>query len=116
MALLDEAPVGDLHLGPVRGAAGWRGDEAEAPPSGAEGVQVEEMTATFGRFVVQPLERGFGVTIGNAFRRVLLSSLRGTAITALKIDGVQHEFSTIPGVTEDVADIILNLKGLRFKA
>ncbi|MEL7168700.1 MAG: DNA-directed RNA polymerase subunit alpha, partial [Bacteroidota bacterium] len=81
-----------------------------------EGVQVEEMTATFGRFVVQPLERGFGVTIGNAFRRVLLSSLRGTAITALKIDGVQHEFSTIPGVTEDVADIILNLKGLRFKA
>ena len=81
-----------------------------------EGVQVEEMTATFGRFVVQPLERGFGVTIGNAFRRVLLSSLRGTAITALKIDGVQHEFSTIPGVTEDVADIILNLNGLRFKA
>ncbi|MEM8556414.1 MAG: DNA-directed RNA polymerase subunit alpha [Bacteroidota bacterium] len=81
-----------------------------------EGVQVEEMTATFGRFVVQPLERGFGVTIGNAFRRVLLSSLSGTAITAIKIDGVQHEFSTIAGVTEDVADIILNLKGLRFKA
>src|SRR5690606_32852721 len=81
-----------------------------------EGVQVEEMNDTYGRFVVQPLERGFGVTIGNAFRRVLLSSLGGTAITAIKIDGVQHEFSTIPGVTEDVTDIILNLKGVRFKA
>jgi len=81
-----------------------------------DGVQVEEMNETFGRFTVQPLERGYGVTIGNAFRRVLLSSLEGTAITALKIDGVQHEFSTVPGVTEDVADIILNLKGVRFRA
>ncbi len=80
-----------------------------------DGVQVEEMNDTYGRFTVQPLERGYGVTIGNAFRRVLLSSLEGTAITALKIDGVQHEFSTIPGVTEDVADIILNLKGVRFR-
>jgi DNA-directed RNA polymerase subunit alpha len=79
-----------------------------------DGVQVEEMDSTYGRFVVGPLERGYGVTIGNAFRRVLLSSLEGTAITAIKIDGVQHEFSTIPGVTEDVADIILNLKGVRF--
>jgi DNA-directed RNA polymerase subunit alpha len=81
-----------------------------------EGVQVESMTPTYGRFVVQPLERGYGVTIGNAFRRVLLSSLPGTAITAVKIDGVQHEFTTIPGVTEDVTDLILNLKGVRFKA
>jgi DNA-directed RNA polymerase subunit alpha len=81
-----------------------------------DGVQVEEMNETYGRFAVQPLERGYGVTIGNAFRRVLLSSLPGTAITAIKIDGVQHEFSTIPGVTEDVADIILNLKGVRFRA
>lgn len=81
-----------------------------------EGVQAEEMNDTYGRFVIQPLERGYGVTIGNAFRRVLLSSLGGTAITGLKIDGVQHEFSTIPGVTEDVTDIILNLKGVRFKA
>ncbi|MEM6325741.1 MAG: DNA-directed RNA polymerase subunit alpha [Bacteroidota bacterium] len=81
-----------------------------------DGVQVEEMSDTYGRFVVQPLERGYGLTIGNAFRRVLLSSLGGTAITGLKIDGVQHEFSTIPGVTEDVSDIILNLKGVRFKA
>ncbi len=81
-----------------------------------EGVRVEEATETFGRFVVQPLERGYGVTIGNALRRVLLSSLPGVAITAVRIDGVQHEFSTIPGVTEDVAEIILNLKGVRFKA
>jgi DNA-directed RNA polymerase subunit alpha len=81
-----------------------------------DGVQVEEMNATYGRFVVGPLERGYGVTIGNAFRRVLLSSLEGTAITAIKIDGVQHEFSTINGVTEDVSDMILNLKGVRFRA
>ena len=81
-----------------------------------DGVQPEEITDTRGVFVVQPLERGYGVTIGNALRRVLLSSLEGVAITAMKIDGVQHEFSTIPGVIEDVADIILNLKGVRFKA
>lgn len=81
-----------------------------------EGIQVEEASEFSGHFTVQPLERGYGVTIGNALRRVLLSSLEGVAITALKIDGVQHEFSTIPGVTEDVADIILNLKGVRFRA
>lgn len=81
-----------------------------------DGVQVEDASDVYGRFVIQPLERGFGVTIGNALRRVLLSSLQGVAITALKIDGVQHEFSTVPGVTEDVADIILNLKGVRFRA
>ena len=77
-----------------------------------DGVTVEEMNETYGRFVVQPLERGYGVTIGNAFRRVLLSSLSGTAITAVRVDGVQHEFSTINGVTEDVTDIVLNLKGV----
>jgi DNA-directed RNA polymerase subunit alpha len=81
-----------------------------------DGVQVEEASATYGRFVIQPLERGFGVTIGNSLRRVLLSSLPGVSITAIKIDGVQHEFSTIPGVTEDVSDVILNLKGVRFLA
>jgi DNA-directed RNA polymerase subunit alpha len=81
-----------------------------------DGVQIEETTETYGRFIIQPLERGFGVTIGNTLRRMLLSSLHGVAITALKIDGVQHEFSTIEGVTEDVADIILNLKGVRFKS
>ncbi|MDX1547164.1 MAG: DNA-directed RNA polymerase subunit alpha [Rhodothermales bacterium] len=81
-----------------------------------EGVQVDTAEDTYGRFTIQPLEQGFGVTIGNALRRVLLSSLQGVAITALKIDGVQHEFSTIQGVTEDVADVILNLKGVRLKA
>ncbi|PSQ68340.1 MAG: DNA-directed RNA polymerase subunit alpha, partial [Bacteroidetes bacterium QH_1_61_8] len=81
-----------------------------------EGVQVEEVSDSSGQFVLKPLERGYGVTIGNALRRVLLSSLRGLAITAVKIDGVQHEFSTIDGVTEDVSDIILNLKEVRFKA
>lgn len=81
-----------------------------------DNVVVEEATEVDGRFTIQPLERGFGVTIGNALRRVLLSSLQGIAVTALKIEGVQHEFSTIPGVSEDVSDIILNLKGVRFRA
>ena len=68
-----------------------------------------------GTFTVQPLERGFGVTIGNALRRVLLTSIPGAAITHVKIDGVQHEFSTLTGVKEDVADIIMNLKNIRFR-
>lgn len=80
-----------------------------------EGVQIEETSETHGKFVVQPLERGFGVTLGNSLRRVLLSSLSGLAVTAVKIDGVQHELSTVPGVSEDVADIILNLKEVRFR-
>jgi DNA-directed RNA polymerase subunit alpha len=82
-----------------------------------EKVQLDEASYsnTFGRFILQPLEKGFGVTIGNAFRRVLLSSLPGTAFTALRIEGVLHEFSTIPGVVEDVAEIILNLKSVRMK-
>lgn len=82
-----------------------------------DGVVLEEATATdtFGKFVVQPLERGFGITLGNSFRRVLLSSLSGAAITAIKIDGVLHEFSTVPGVLEDVTQIILNLKKIRMK-
>ena len=80
-------------------------------------VELDESTysTTFGRFIVQPLERGFGTTIGNALRRVLLSSLPGAAITSIRIDGIQHEFSTIPGVVEDVSEIILNLKEVRFK-
>ena len=81
-----------------------------------EGVEVTHATRSVGSFVIQPLERGFGVTLGNALRRVLLSSLEGVVITALRIDGVQHEFSTITGVTEDVSDIILNLKGVRLGA
>ncbi len=82
-----------------------------------EGIVLDEAShsETFGRFIVQPLERGFGVTIGNALRRVLLSSLPGVAITAVKINGVLHEFSTIPGVVEDVSEIILNLKEVRLK-
>ncbi len=70
---------------------------------------------TYGKFVLEPLERGFGMTIGNSLRRVLLSSLPGAAVTSVKIEGVLHEFSTIPGVVEDTTDIILNLKSLRFK-
>ncbi len=69
----------------------------------------------YGKFECEPLERGFGITLGNALRRVLLSSLQGSAITSVKIDGVLHEFSTIPGVLEDVTDVILNLKEVRFK-
>ncbi len=70
---------------------------------------------TYGRFVVQPLEKGFGTTIGNALRRVLLTTIPGAAITSIKIDGVLHEFATIPGVTEEVSEIILNLKQVRLK-
>ena len=69
----------------------------------------------YGKFIVEPLERGFGQTLGNSLRRVLLNSLPGVAVTSVRIDGVQHEFSTIPGVVEDVAEIILNLKGLYAK-
>ena len=70
---------------------------------------------TYGRFVIEPLERGFGNTLGNALRRVLLSSLPGVAVTSIKIEGIQHEFSTVPGVTEDVSELILNLKTLSAK-
>jgi len=75
----------------------------------------ETLTDRFGRFYAQPFERGFGTTIGNAMRRVLLSSIEGAAITAVKIDGVLHEFSPIPGVVEDATDIILNLKQIPLK-
>ncbi len=67
---------------------------------------------TYGKFIAEPFERGFGVTIGNSLRRILLSSLEGAALTKVKIQGVQHEFTTIPGVVEDVTDIVLNLKSL----
>ena len=70
---------------------------------------------TYGKFVVEPLERGYGITLGNALRRILLSSLPGAAVTSIKIDGVLHEFSVIPGVVEDVTEIILNIKGLSLK-
>lgn len=83
-------------------------------PTKAE-VDKETLTATYGRFTAEPFERGFGTTVGNSLRRVLLSSLSGAAIVSVKIEGVLHEFSTIPGITEDVTDIILNIKKIRFK-
>ena len=70
---------------------------------------------TFGKFVVEPLERGYGITLGNSLRRILLSSLPGVAVTSIKIDGVLHEFSTVPGVIEDVTEIILNVKNISMK-
>lgn len=80
-----------------------------------KGVIIEDDTVTGGysKFVIEPLERGFGTTIGNSIRRVLLSSLPGAAVVGVRIDGVAHEFSTMPNVVEDVAEVILNLKGLR---
>ena len=80
-------------------------------------IETEELSSDgrYGRFVVEPLERGFGNTLGNSLRRVLLSSLPGVAVTSIKIDGVLHEFSTIPGVKEDVTEIVLNIKGLTAK-
>ena len=83
-------------------------------PTKAE-VDKETLTATYGRFTAEPFERGFGTTVGNSLRRVLLSSLTGAAIVSVKIEGVLHEFSTIPGITEDVTDIILNVKKIRLK-
>jgi len=78
-------------------------------------IDTETLTSTYGKFYAQPFERGFGTTIGNALRRVLLSSIEGAAITAVKIEGVLHEFSSLPGVVEDVTDIILNLKQIPIK-
>jgi len=75
----------------------------------------EGATRRYGKFIMQPLERGFGSTIGNALRRVLLSSLPGASITAVKVDGALHEFATLPGVVEDLAEIILNIKSIRLK-
>ncbi|WP_457568664.1 DNA-directed RNA polymerase subunit alpha [Desulfurobacterium sp.] len=74
----------------------------------------EEHTDTYGRFVVEPLEKGYGVTVGNALRRVLLSSIEGAAPTAVKFEGAWHEFTTLPGVVEDLTEIVLNIKELRF--
>lgn len=80
-------------------------------------IEVEEstQTATYGKFTAKPLEKGFGHTIGNSLRRILLSSIPGAAITAVEIEGVEHEFAVVPGVIEDVTEIILNLKALRLK-
>ncbi|NMC75238.1 MAG: DNA-directed RNA polymerase subunit alpha [Geobacteraceae bacterium] len=78
-------------------------------------VENETLTQTYGKFTAEPFERGFGTTLGNSLRRVLLSSLQGAAICSVRIKGVLHEFSAIPGVTEDATDIVLNLKGVRLK-
>jgi len=78
-------------------------------------VDEETLSPTYGKFVAEPFERGFGITIGNALRRVLLSSTQGAAITAVRIDGILHEFSTVPGVKEDVTEIIMNLKEVELK-
>src|ERR1044071_4553971 len=79
-------------------------------------VEVDSLTPTYGKFTCEPLERGFGTTIGNSLRRILLSSLQGSAITAIKIEGALHEFTTIPDVVEDVTDIVLNLKEVLVKS
>ena len=89
----------------------WRG--LELPSRVA--LDRETRTTTYGRFVAEPFERGFGSTVGNSLRRILLSSLEGSAVTRARIHGVQHEFTTIPGVVEDVTDICLNLKSLVVK-
>jgi DNA-directed RNA polymerase subunit alpha len=79
------------------------------------GIDISESTPSYAKFVCQPLERGFGTTIGNALRRILLSSLHGTAIVSVKIDNVMHEFTAIPGVLEDVSEVVLNLKEVRLR-
>lgn len=89
----------------------WRGLEL---PSVVD-CDKDSLTSTYGKFVAEPFERGFGVTIGNSLRRILLSSLEGSAVTQIKIRGAQHEFSTIPGILEDVTDIVLNVKALVVK-
>ena len=80
-------------------------------------LEVEEktLTPTYGKFYAEPFERGFGQTVGNSLRRILLSSLMGASIVAVRIKGILHEFSTVAGVTEDVADIILNMKEIRLR-
>ncbi len=97
----------DITLAPKN----WR---SLIKPKGLE-IERESLTDTYGKFTAKPLERGFGVTVGNSLRRILLSSLQGVAVTAVRIDGVLHEFSTLSDVVEDVTDIILNLKEVRFK-
>ena len=86
--------------------------EIEKPKIEAAGIKAD---GTYGKLVLEPLERGFGITLGNSLRRVLLSSLPGVAVTSIKIDGIQHEFTTVPGVKEDVTEITLNIKGLTAK-
>lgn len=80
-----------------------------------KGLEAEKLTDTYGKFVAKPLERGYGVTLGNSLRRVLLSSINGAAVVAVRFEGVEHEFSVIPGITEDITDIILNIKQVNLR-
>jgi len=89
----------------------WRGLELPSQVTCDAG----SLTSTYGKFVAEPFERGFGVTIGNSLRRIMLSSLEGSAVTRIKLHGAQHEFTTLPGVVEDVTDIVLNVKSLVVK-
>lgn len=89
----------------------WRGMELPSVVN----CEAETLSTTYGKFTAEPFERGFGVTVGNSLRRILLSSLNGSAVTQIKIRGAQHEFTTIPGVLEDVTDIVLNVKSLVVK-
>ena len=79
-------------------------------------IVVSDESESYGRFVIEPLAQGFGVTLGNALRRVLLNALPGTAITSVRIDGVDHEYSTLKNVQEDMIDFLLNVKGIRLKS
>src|SRR5213594_832457 len=88
----------------------WRGLELPNRVGSDRGT----LTDTYGKFSAEPFERGFGVTVGNSLRRILLSSLEGAAVVSVRIEGVQHEFSTLSGVYEDVTDIVLNIKNLLF--
>lgn len=90
----------------------WRGLELPSQLT----CEQSSLTGTYGKFIAEPFERGFGVTIGNSLRRVLLSSLEGAAVTRIKLEGAQHEFTTLPGVVEDVTDIVLNVKALVVKS
>src|SRR5262249_37418938 len=105
----------DPRLLPIEGGfhmrIKWRGLELPNRVS----CERETLSDTYGKFYAEPFERGFGVTVGNSLRRILLSSLEGSAVTRVKIQGVQHEITTIPGVVEDVTDIILNVKSLVVK-
>src|ERR1700730_14849244 len=89
----------------------WRGLEL---PSSVN-CDAKSLTSTYGKFIGEPFERGFGVTIGNSLRRIMLSSLEGSSITQIKIHGAQHEFTTLPGVVEDMTDVVLNVKQLVVK-
>ena len=89
----------------------WRGLEL---PS-AVTSDTKTLSDTYGKFIAEPFERGFGATIGNGLRRILLSSLEGSAVTQIKVHGAQHEFTTLPGVVEDMTDLVLNVKSLVVK-